>query len=204
MAKLKNNGQAVEYDSYDEYKKIQDSKYHDYDCQTSLNNNLKLLSRFNDALNVKYKNLLDIGCRDAAYFDILGEKNIKCFGIDISEKSVIYANSKNRKVILGDASRLTEYFYKKKFDIIVSNHSFEHFIDPIKVLNECYTSLKKDGHFVILIPNENGKIKNTKTLAHAFAYSIEIFLDLISKTNFKVLKITLLDTNEIFIILKKE
>lgn len=204
MAKLINNDQAVEYENYQEYIEIQNSRYHDYDCQNSLNNNLNLLNLLNSYIEIKYKNILDIGCRDAAYFDVLKEKNINCYGIDISEKSVNYALSKNRNVILGDASELSLYFQNIKFDLILSNHSFEHFLYPKKILEECYSILSNNGFFVIKIPNEGDKIKNKKTLAHVFAYSKERILNLILKFKFKIYLCEILNTNEILLILKKE
>ncbi len=199
MAKIIENGKRIKYDNYEEYVKIQDSRYHDYDCPKCLKQNMDLLNILNN-FKIEFKNLLDIGCRDAAYFDLLKDKGVDCYGIDISERSVGYAKSKGRNVLLGDAVNLSSYF-DKKFDLIISCHSFEHLLKPEKVLEECSKVLDDDGHMAIRIPNEGDKIKSTKTMAHVRAYSQKDLTKILS--NFKTLHFSTTESNEFIIIIKK-
>ena len=201
MAKMIENGKRVKYSSYEEYVKIQDSRYHDYDCPNCLKKNMKLIAIIRN-MGIDFKSILDIGCRDAAYFDEMKKQQINCTGIDISPRSVKYASSKGRSVFMEDAVNLSSLF-KEKFDLIMSCHSFEHLLKPEKVLEECYKILKKNGHLAIRMPNEGNKIRNTTTKAHVRAYTEKDLRKIFANTKFSILKLKTIPSNEFIIILKK-
>tara|TARA_Y100000034_G_scaffold135607_1_gene208237 strand:- start:391 stop:996 length:606 start_codon:yes stop_codon:yes gene_type:complete len=201
VAKIIEDGKRVKYSSYEEYVKIQDSRYHDYDCPNCLKMNMKLIDIIRK-MGIDFKHILDIGCRDAAYFDKMKKQQISCTGVDISPRSVKYALSKGRNVSIGDAVNLSSLF-KERFDLIISCHSFEHLLKPEKVLKECYKVLTKDGHLAIRMPNEGDKIRNTTTKAHARAYTEKDLRRIFGSTKFSILKLEIIPSNEFIAILKK-
>lgn len=44
-------------------------------------------------------------------------------------------------------------FQDNTFDVIHAYHCFEHFMDPVKVLRECWRVLKIGGHINIVVPH---------------------------------------------------
>ena len=59
MAKIIENGKRVKYSSYEEYVKIQDSRYHDYDCPNCLKMNMKLIDIIRK-MGIDFKHILDV------------------------------------------------------------------------------------------------------------------------------------------------
>ena len=177
-------GSKIEYESYEEYVERQNSKYHEYDCPNCLKMNLQNMG---EALKVRpgIKTVLDLGSRDSAYFDVMAEKGIICKGIDITPKSVKYARSKGRDVILGDSANVSDYF-KEKFDLILSNHSFEHFLFHNKVLQECRKLLSDSGILLIRLPDESSGFRNTDTL-HTQIFSRKGLIELFESNGFSVI-----------------
>lgn len=201
MAKLSDDGRRSEYSSYDEYVNIQDSRYHDYDCPNCLALNMDNVMEL-DKRGIVFTNLLDVGCRDAAYFDNLEKRNIKCTGIDISPRSVEYSKSKNRNVILGDVNNLKN-LVQEKFDVIISNHSLEHFLNADIAMVECYNILNDGGYILIKIPNEGKKLKNNSRFDHVRTFTGEELRKLVEDANFKVEVFELNNKNEFFVLARK-
>ncbi len=186
MAEISPDGKTTKYNSYEEYVNIQDSRYHSYDCPNCLKINefnLEVLLKHNKDI----KTILDVGCRDSAYFDSAKKKGIVCHGIDISPRSVEYAKSKGRKVIQGDINNLLDFFGSTKFNAIISSHSFEHFLDHNQALKNIRTVLEPNGIFLIRLPNET-IISDTKRKAHTRAFIKDELIALLNNNRFKILE----------------
>lgn len=74
--------------------------------------------------------------------------HLKIYGIDLSKKMVEIATRnargiKNVQFKFGHAAKLP--FEDGSIDFIVSTGSFHHWKDPIKIFNECYRVLKREG-----------------------------------------------------------
>lgn len=102
--------------------------------------------------NIENKKILDVGCGPAEFCKILDEnfKNLKIFGIDISEKMI----EKSKELLplgnfnVGDVHELP--FEDNSFDYIFNTSSFHHYEDPLVALNQMYRVLKKDGTLYLL------------------------------------------------------
>lgn len=206
MAKVLPNGAEVKYDSYEEYVERQDARSHDYDCPNCLKLNMENMDVFVKAVGKRPKRVLDIGCRDAGWFETFGRMGMDCSGIDVSPKSVKYASSMGRDVRLGDADKIAEIFKDDElFDLILSSHSFEHFLKPDKVMRQCRKVMTDDGHMIIRLPNQGGKIKGTK-FDHVKAYLREELIEIFKNAGFAVFFETteLQNKDEWYFILRKQ
>ena len=94
-------------------------------------------------------------------------------------------------------SDLFKFTQKKKninkFDIIIMSHTFEHFPEPIKVLNCIKKLLKRNGKCLIIVPNIESYLSILlksfwgwlQPAAHFFHYSKKSLTKIFHNTNFK-------------------
>ena len=193
MAKIIEDGKRVIFDNYKEYVELQNGRAHNYDCPNCLKQNLENMAELLK-INGNIKSILDVGSRDSSYFDRF--PSITFVGIDISSTSVEYAKSKGRNVILCDVNELTSHIVER-FDAVMSNHSLEHFLDPLFALNECYKILNPEGLILIRLPNEN-KIGEVK-YAHVRTFTHEELINIIKKASFKIITDIMIGDNFMFI-----
>jgi SAM-dependent methyltransferase len=99
--------------------------------------------------------------------------------------------------------RVTKYdiikYYKdtkKKFDIVYARHMLEHFssLDVIHIMKETYRVLRKNGMFVIVLPNLNNihvAINEVwREFEHVRPYSIVGIIENLEKLNFEIVKVS--------------
>ena len=103
---------------------------------------LKMISKF-----VKGKDVLDIAYHSNP------NKNLSKFnaiGIDLSfsDNADFY-----KKTIIGDATKLPDYFKKESFDTIIIGEFIEHVEIPYKLLRDCHFLLRDSGRLIITTPN---------------------------------------------------
>lgn len=154
----------------------------------------EVLDRYNKRISI-----LDMGCSGGHKLLNLYNKGFRSiYGIDYAEdvfketwKRYPYLNIKK-----GNAENL--YFFKsKQFDVIYASHLIEHLPHPEKCVKEVSRLLKKNGTFVIGIPNGYQlndiimrilqKLFYGKT-DHLQAFSLKGITKLLNRYNFKILK----------------
>jgi len=109
--------------------------------------------------DVKGKRILDVGCAQGVYLDIIAKMGGAVAGQDICASSVNAAsrvlrnNGFNADMKVGDATKLL--FDDNSFDGIISADFFEHITygEKVKVISEAYRVLKPGGVFTIKTPN---------------------------------------------------
>ena len=152
---------------------------------------------WNSLVDKKFVNLnsqiLDVGCGDGNFLNILkkgGFKNLTGIDLFIDSENILDG-------ITIYKSSLEDFKSNKKFDLIVSNHSFEH-MDNQLINLQCFENLvKKDGTIVIRIPIKSDFFWKTYGVnwyqidapRHFFLHTIESFKILCSKTNLKIVDI---------------
>jgi 2-polyprenyl-3-methyl-5-hydroxy-6-metoxy-1,4-benzoquinol methylase len=130
--------------------------------------------------------ILDVGCGDGNFLNILkkgGFKNLTGFDLFIDDDNMLEG-------ITIYKSSLEDFKSDKKFDLITSNHSFEH-MDNQLINLQCFENLVKDeGIVVIRIPIKSDFFWNRYGVnwhqidapRHFFLHTIESFKILCSKT----------------------
>ena len=104
-------------------------------------------------VNVKKgSKILDAGCGTGNLLKILEDenKNLRLYGIDISEEMLKVARKKLKlvKIKLGSVEKLN--FKKDFFDYIFSIDAFHHYYNSTLVMRNFYRILKKGGYLVIV------------------------------------------------------
>jgi SAM-dependent methyltransferase len=102
------------------------------------------------------QNVLEVGCGIGNITDFLIEKHAKVTGIDIEKDFVDsalekYCGRKNVKIIHGDFLKLSN-LKKNHYDTVVMLNVLEHIKADGRVMQKIYSSLKKGGMAVILVP----------------------------------------------------
>ncbi len=106
--------------------------------------------------------ILDIGCKDCLWFDILvknGFKKENLIGVDFVDKCIDISRKKGYKVYNCDIVFLEKCFTSgKMFDTITMIHTLEHVPKQYqnKLVKNCYDLLKNNGFMFIEVPIQQG------------------------------------------------
>lgn len=98
------------------------------------------------------KKALDLCCGEGYYSRILKHKGYEVVGVDISEKLVEIAKSKDNTIpyYCCDASNL-DIFSNNNFDLVICAMALQDSPNYKKIINEVYRILKFKGHFIFSI-----------------------------------------------------
>jgi len=149
--------------------------------------------------------ILDVGCHDGQTGAQI-KKAVPCqvWGIDLDQKAIRKADCVLDKTILADITKPELPLPAKYFDLIIMSNILEHLPDPLAVLTGFKRFLKKDGLFLIAVPNvafypvrlnllrgrfeyqENGILD----YGHLHFFTLKSFNELIQKAGFDIKKIT--------------
>ena len=105
-----------------------------------------------DILRLKERKLrvCELGCALGNLVYHLRERDVEAFGEDIS--TYCWKNSHAPSYHhIGDAQ---EYVYTYNPDVIVSFHTFEHLLEPVKAIQNCHEALTDNGVFFAVIPSD--------------------------------------------------
>lgn len=101
------------------------------------------------------QSILDVGCADGIFYNSYRELGVSWRGIEISEESVKFANSRGVPVEFQDFSNFET---NSKYDVIFASQVLEHFLDPNLFMKKCKDLLNPSGILHIDIPNHDGII----------------------------------------------
>ncbi len=122
-----------------------------------------------------FHNILEIGCGDGQFTGLLKEKfaSSKITSLDISEKMVNLAKKKLTRInfIVADGEMLP---FKERFDLIVSNASFQWFDDFNGSLVKYKDNLSENGLLLFSIFGRNTLPELTKSIKELFKIDIKI------------------------------
>lgn len=141
----------------------------------------------------KDSSILDIGCGDGKFLHILKSAGFK----DLTGMDLFIDKENMQKGIKIFQCSLEEFNPKRKYDVIISNHAFEHMDNQLENL-KCFENLvKPDGIIIIRIPVKSEAIWKEYGVnwfqidapRHFFLHTIDSFKILCSKTNLAIDKI---------------
>ncbi|MGE5457135.1 MAG: class I SAM-dependent methyltransferase [Methanococcaceae archaeon] len=122
------------------YERTKNSQAHNWlihhYCVTSVKRNLDIIKGL----------VLDIGCGEQPYKEILSTRAEKIIGID----HVSIVSSMSQVDVAGEAMRLP--FKGESFDAVVSFQVMEHLPEPLEFLKEIRRVLKTGGHVLLTTP----------------------------------------------------
>ncbi len=109
------------------------------------------LKRVKKILQFKKKgSALEIGCSTGLMLSLLKDKGFNVEGVEISKKAARMAQKRGIDVII---KPFEEIFFKKKYDLIIFNHTLEHLKNPFQALEKSQKILIKNGLLYIDLPN---------------------------------------------------
>lgn len=119
-----------------------------------------------ELLDIQAKDdVLDLGCGTGHITkEIKGKTGGKVVGVDPSEGMIEKAQEQFSN--LGITFRVCsaeQLDYKNEFDIIFCNSAFQWFVNPIKAVKACYSSLKMNGKMAIQAPAKDNYCPNFLT-----------------------------------------
>ncbi|HOY55893.1 MAG TPA: methionine biosynthesis protein MetW [bacterium] len=102
---------------------------------------------------VKSGTVLDLGCGDGLFMELLKEKNIAAFGLDISDVAVNICQEKKLATQVFDFTSNELPYQERSFDYVVMLDVLEHLYQPEKLLAEAARVAKE--YIVFSVPNFN-------------------------------------------------
>jgi 2-polyprenyl-3-methyl-5-hydroxy-6-metoxy-1,4-benzoquinol methylase len=105
-------------------------------------------------LDLKGKNILDIGCYDGTLLSLVGNRDNNFFGLDASDWAVEKSQGKKidvQQYFFDDVSRLPHE--RDFFDLVIAGEIIEHLYDTDFFLKEVRRVLKPGGYFLLSTPN---------------------------------------------------
>ena len=117
---------------------------------SALNESQRRLNQFRNF--IKNKIVLDFGCGNGDF--LYKSQNILKKGIGIDPGFSGKKHSDNKKInFLKKINQINDLDFK--FDSIFLFHVFEHLVNPIEVLTQLQSKLKKNGNLIIEVPHAN-------------------------------------------------
>jgi SAM-dependent methyltransferase len=99
--------------------------------------------------------LLDVGCGDGTFLNLMRQRGWTVAGIDFDPKAIASARHKyGLELKQGDLRSAA--FPANQFDAVTMSHVVEHLPDPVSVLQEIRRILKPGGQLVMTTPNTAG------------------------------------------------
>lgn len=95
--------------------------------------------------------ILDNGCGIGNMIEMLSSEDV--VGLDISEKMLIKAKTRGKKVLRGDSMHLP--FANCSFDIVLGRSLLHHLPDPAQGVDEMHRVLKRGGELLIVDTNQS-------------------------------------------------
>jgi len=165
-------------------------------------------------INGKPKKILDLGCGDGWFGEMLKKKyHARVHGVDISDKTLRIAKKRGLITKKIDLSKGKWPYKSNTFDLIIGGDVIEHLYDTEFFVKECNRILKKGGQLILSTPNFNSyhnrvlilfgqpplfidfaptikPYKFFKVTGHVRAFNKKTMKKLLEKYNFKVEKTT--------------
>ena len=169
-------------------------------------------------LDLKDKNICDIGAGEGQFFEIISGENYKanCYGIEPSEKNCKQLSKKGFDCFTGTIENYIESnnYSQNKFDVITIMWTLVNSASCLDMVNAAYQMLKPGGHIVvaessrILVPFKKPLSYYFSKLPvdlHPFHFSANSLTNLLKLSGFKIKHINrYIDTDYLCLIAEKK
>ena len=99
---------------------------------------------FNDILNIKNKNVLEIGCGAGRFTEHLVKNSKECVSIDLSA-AIFFNVSKGNKTLTLIKADLNKLIPEKKFDVVICRGVLQHTPNPNKSIIKLFDFIDSNG-----------------------------------------------------------
>ncbi len=142
--------------------------------------------------------VLDVGCGDGLFLDMLAQKGFKAQGVDMSEEGVKKCKAKGLDAVILDATGGKLPFQDNEFDSVTLLDILEHVYAPEELLKEAVRVSKK--YVIISVPNFNslparlqvllGKVpeNNRPNKGHLYWFNESVLRQMLDKQNLKLVQ----------------
>ena len=182
-------------------------KMYSQDNKVDLSSNPRILEMVNmiDGLNLKQKNILDIGCYDGTFLSMIKNRENHFYGVEASSFGCEESLKKGievKKFYVNDDEILP--YENVFFDLVVAGEIIEHIYDTQHLLLEVHRILKPGGKFLISTPNiasfgrrlllltgKNPLLEisvEAGNAGHIRYFTFETLKQILEKNNFQILK----------------
>lgn len=110
------------------------------------------LKRVSNYVHYKHDGkLLDVGCGEGIYLDLMQKLGWNVTGVEVDPSAV--ERARLRGLLVHHGTLEDQAFTEDEFDVITLNHVLEHVHHPLRLLQECFRVLKPGGIIRIFVPN---------------------------------------------------
>jgi len=148
-----NNGKQTIEDQ-NKIRRFYNSVY--YKNATAGAGSLRHYDRLTAKINVQpEQEVLDVACGTGEWLLAVKARGAIAAGIDLSQKAVevCKSNISSGEIHAGSAETLP--FENRRFHIVTCLGALEHFINPLKALQEMTRTARDDAVFLLLVPNKD-------------------------------------------------
>lgn len=152
----------------------------------------KQADHFITQFHLNGKKVMEVGCGDGHFMELLAKAGAKPFGIEPSKKSVELGRQKGLPIQYGYMSK-SSVVESAPFDAFVTMHVFEHISNPNEFLQAIYNNLTHDAMGLIEVPSFEKALEGQRIydflIDHLSYFTIKTLRFALEKNGFEILNI---------------
>jgi len=153
---------------------------------------LEQFENFVKEYSLKGKKIIEIGCGKGEYLSLMQQFDVKAYGLEYLEESVIHGLENKLKISKGFIEDRNYKLKDSPFDAFYTLNYLEHLPNPNSILNGIYNNLSKKGVGIIEVPNFNMILRNRLfsefTGDHLFYFTKETLSAALMKNSFEIVE----------------
>lgn len=157
--------------------------------------------------NLKGKKIIEVGCGQGEFLQVLTEFPVKAYGIEHKEELVVKAREKGLQVEKQFAEDESVVLENGPFDAFLSFNFLEHQPNPNGMMRCIYNNLAEGGFGLVTVPSFEYILENDSFYEllrdHIANYSEETLRFLMEKNGFRVLECSMVNRDTLSIIVQK-
>jgi SAM-dependent methyltransferase len=158
----------------------------------------KFLAISNTFLKPK-SNVFEFGCGAGGALKMFQDAGHQVWGIEYSPKLIEFGHTRGLSNLrYGSIEDFASTVGDVKFDLIFSNHVFEHVMNPVPYMQTCLKMLKDEGRIICAVPDiynshrypfPNSDLRMMLHIAHIYNYTFECLQAMAQQLNVSIERI---------------